>query len=92
MLVFTKSVLDRIRNGEDLRVTVAIKFPIRLGSKSKSLQVETSPETNEPGFRAEKSRVVYTLPSAFAVAPGHLPQRQAPPAPPTIQHPVHIKS
>lgn len=86
-----RSRYSQIRNGEDLRVTVASKFPIRLGGKSKSLQVETSPEINDPGFRAEKSRVVYTLPSAFAVPQRQAP-RQAPPAPPTIQHAVPIKT
>lgn len=70
---------SQLRNGEDLRVNVAPKFPIMLGKKKRSLIVETSPNITEPGFRAEKSgTIVYTLPSSFAV-----PQRQAPPPPPT---------
>lgn len=68
-------------------MTVASKFNVILGKKSRLLQVETSPGITEPGFRAEKSGIVYTLPSAFAV-----PQRQAPPPPPTIQHSVPIRA
>lgn len=77
---------SQLRKGEELSVTVAAKFPIMLGKKKRSLQVETSPEITEPGFRAEKNAIVYTLPSAFALP------RQAPPPPPTIQHTVPIRA